>query len=107
MITDREEFIKICGLLAHSDIQLEDCNYITNFIVELGKEIEQLKENNLAMQEEMCRTWEKLNIIKELRSWLEEEIDEYGNSDAWLLEIGVIKNVLSKLNELEGKNVKN
>ena len=39
---------------------------------------------------------------QELRNWLEEEIDEYGNSDAWLLEIGVIKNVLSKLNELEG-----
>lgn len=39
---------------------------------------------------------------KELRSWLEKEIDEYGNSDAWLLEIGVIKNVLSKINELEG-----
>ena len=104
MITDREEFIKICGLLAHSDIQLEDCNYITNFIVELGKEIEQLKENNLAMQEEMCRTWEKLNIIKELRSWLKEETKKGGSSIDLAIRIHTIQEVLNKLNELEGGN---
>ena len=101
MITDREEFIKICGLLAHSDIQLEDCNYITNFIVELGKEIEQLKENNLAMQEEMCRTWEKLNIIKELRSWLKEETKKGGSSIDLSIRIHTIQEVL---NRLEGNN---
>ena len=104
MITDREEFIKICGLLAHSDIQLEDCNYITNFIVELGKEIEQLKENNLAMQEEMCRTWEKLNIIKELRSWLKEETKKGGSSIDLSIRIHTIQEFLNKLNELEGGN---
>ena len=80
MITDREEFIKICGLLAHSDIQLEDCNYITNFIVELGKEIEQKQE---------------------LRSWLEEETKKGGSSIDLAIRIHTIQEVL---NRLEGKN---
>lgn len=80
MITDREEFIKICGLLAHSDIQLEDCNYITNFIVELGKEIEQKQE---------------------LRSWLEEETKKGGSSIDLSIRINAIQEVL---NRLEGKN---
>ena len=80
MITDREEFIKICGLLAHSDIQLEDCNYITNFIVELGKEIEQLKE---------------------LRSWLKEETKKGGSSIDLSIRIHTIQEVL---NRLEGNN---
>lgn len=57
--------------------------------------IKQLEQENIQLKEQR----------QELRSWLEKEIDEYGNSDAWLLEIGVIKNVLSKINELEdGKN---
>lgn len=81
MITDREEFIKICGLLAHSDIQLEDCNYITNFIVELGKEIEQKQE---------------------LRSWLEEETKKGGSSIDLSIRIHTFCKVLDKLNELEG-----
>ena len=80
MITDREEYIKICGLLAHSDIQLEDCNYITNFIVELGKEIEQKQE---------------------LRSWLEEETKKGGSSIDLAIRIHTIQEVL---NRLEGKN---
>lgn len=84
MITDREEFIKICGLLAHSDIQLEDCNYITNFIVELGKEIEQLKEQR-----------------QELRSWLKEETKKGGSSIDLSIRINAIQEVLHRL---EGKN---
>ena len=42
MITEREEFIKICGILAYSDTHPTDCHYITSFIVGLGKEIEDL-----------------------------------------------------------------
>lgn len=41
-ITEREEFIKICGILAYSDTHPTDCKYITSFIVGLGKEIEEL-----------------------------------------------------------------
>ena len=40
----------------------------------LEQEIERLKENNQAMQEEMARTWKKLdekeNIIKEVREYI-------------------------------------
>ena len=40
------------------------------------KEIERLKENNQAMQEEMARTWKKLdekeNIIEEARKYIED-----------------------------------
>ena len=42
---------------------------------ELVKEIERLNENNQSMQEEMARTWKKLdekeNIIKEVREYIE------------------------------------
>lgn len=41
-ITEREEFIKICGMLAYSDIPADDCKYIVRFIVGLEKEIEEL-----------------------------------------------------------------
>ena len=84
MITDREEFVKICGILGYSDVHPTDGKYITSFIVELGKENEKLskevdvwntkynevfdenqklKGNNQSMQEEMCRTWEKLDKL--------------------------------------------
>ena len=42
---------------------------------EREKEIERLNENNQAMQEEIARTWKKLdekeNIIKEVREYIE------------------------------------
>lgn len=68
---------------------------------DLRLEIEQLKENNLAMQEEMCRTWEKLNIIKKLRSWLEES-KKIAVAQEHIRSINAINLVLDKLNELEG-----
>ena len=41
----------------------------------------QLKENNLAMQEEMARTWEKYDnlksVLKEIRYYVKKEIKEY------------------------------
>ena len=67
---------------------------------DLRLEIEQLKENNLTMQEEMCRTWEKLNIIKELRSWLEES-KKIAVAQEHIRSINAINLVLDKLNELE------
>ena len=49
----------------------------------LIKENEQLKENNLAMQEEMARTWAKLqqkeDIINKIKQYLKENEKEYGN----------------------------
>ena len=74
-------------------------------MIRLQQENNQLKENNLAMQEEMCKTWEKLNIIKELRSWLEKQVFNRGGSSVDIaIEIHSFSKVLDKLNELEGKN---
>ena len=80
-------------------------------MIRLQQENNQLKENNLAMQEEMCRTWEKLNIIKELRSWLESwiENEEYcylATTPKDRCRKDVYQDVLSKLNELEEYNEK-
>lgn len=48
-------------------------NFGLDYMVGLEEEIERLNENNQAMQEEMARTWEKLdkkeNIIKEVRKY--------------------------------------
>lgn len=48
---------------------------------EQSKEIERLKENNQAMQEEMARTWKKLdekeNIIKEAIKYIESYMPNY------------------------------
>ena len=55
-----------------------------NLTVEnLQKENEQLKENNLAMQEEMARTWAKLeqkeDIIYKIKKCIEEKEEYYGD----------------------------
>lgn len=65
----------------------------------LERENNQLKENNRAMQEEMARTWKKLDVIKELKSWLEEQ-----EKRAWDEVSSTFGYVLDKLNELEGVN---
>lgn len=44
MITDNEKFIEIQGILTLSDISLKDCIKINNLIIELSKEIHQLKK---------------------------------------------------------------
>lgn len=40
-ITDKNEFIKIVGILSNSDILNEDCVYITSFIVNLNKQLDE------------------------------------------------------------------
>lgn len=44
MITDNEKFIEIQGILTLSDISSKDCIKINNLIIELSKEIHQLKK---------------------------------------------------------------
>lgn len=47
----------------------------------LEKENARLKENNISMQEEMARTWEKADlykeVIEEVRKYTKKEIREY------------------------------
>lgn len=47
-------------------IDINDRVSMANTIIQLKQENQQLKENNQAMQEEMARTWKKLEVIKKL-----------------------------------------
>ena len=73
----KEEFIK----------QIKD-SYTLNLSMVLLEEFEnlqqenaRLKENNMSMQEEMARTWEKADlykeVIEEVREYTKKEIREY------------------------------
>ena len=75
-ITDKSEFIKIIGILSNSDISDEDCIYITTFIVNLGK---QLEEKDKIIDE-------AIDIIKKEFLCYDNESDEYINGNK-LLEI--------------------
>lgn len=43
-----------------------DIDEVLNYIDNLQQENAQLKENNMSMQEEMARTWEKADLYKEV-----------------------------------------
>ena len=63
----------------------------------LKEEIAMLESNNRAMQEEMCRTWEKhdklLKNWNELKEWLEDNWKQ--SQDIWFVKI------INKMEELE------
>ena len=55
------------------------------YIVEFRKENQQLKENNQAMQEEMARSWEKVDLYKsvlnEVREFIGEPASDFSYDD--------------------------
>ena len=58
---------EICGKDILKDSQCIDYKYYHNdCIINLIKENRQLRESNLSMQEEMARTWKKLDKLKEI-----------------------------------------
>ena len=59
-----------------------DIDEVLNYIDNLEQENARLKENNMSMQEEMVRTWEKADLYKEVI----EEIREY--IEDWLFNVG-------------------
>ncbi len=73
-----------------------------NLTVEnLQKENEQLKENNLAMQEEMARTWAKLeqkeDIINKAKEHLELKVIRYSNETNYTLDETDLKEIIQIL----------
>ena len=58
-----------------------DTRILLTYIEVLQQENTQLKENNMSMQEEMARTWEKADlykeVIEEVRKYTKKEIREY------------------------------
>ena len=60
----------------------DDIDEVLNYIDNLEQENARLKENNMSMQEEMARTWEKADLYKEVI----EEVREY--IEDWLFDAG-------------------
>ena len=48
------------------ETQVEQYKLVRDYITNLKKENKQLKENNMSMQEEMVRTWEKLDDLQQI-----------------------------------------
>ena len=61
---------------------LNEMDGADNYIIKLQQENARLKENNMSMQEEMARTWEKADLYKEVI----EEVREY--IEDWLFDAG-------------------
>lgn len=57
----------------------DDIDEVLNYIDNLQQENTQLKENNMSMQEEMARTWEKADLYKEVIEELREYITSYSS----------------------------
>ena len=100
---------------------LEDCIGIFDYMLTpiennlLLSYINELQQENNQLKEQYCertdcggrlgnsKKVERLeNTIKELRSWLEEEINKGGSSVDIAIKIHSFSKVLDKLNELEG-----
>ena len=59
-----------------------DIDEVSNYIDNLEQENARLKENNMSMQEEMARTWEKADLYKEVIEKVREYIED------WLFDAG-------------------
>ena len=69
----------------HNELSFEinqELIHLMKRIVEIQRVNKQLKENNMSMQEEMARTWEKADLYKEVI----EEVREY--IEDWLFDAG-------------------
>ena len=60
--TETKEFY----VLEHKFDGVNSIEDFINYIHNLDKENKQLKENNMSMQEEMVRTWEKLDDLQQI-----------------------------------------
>lgn len=83
---------------------------ITDFMRSLNQENQQLKENNLAMQEEMARTWAKLqqkeDVINKAKVDLEKHLNakSYSNHKYELFDRKYLEEVLEILNSKGSNN---
>ena len=69
----------------HNELSFEinqELIHLMKLIVEIQRANKQLKGNNMSMQEEMARTWEKADLYKEVI----EEVREY--IEDWLFDAG-------------------
>ena len=73
----------------HNELSFEinqELIHLMKLIVEIQRANKQLKENNMSMQEEMARTWEKADlykeVIEEVRKYIEDWLFDAGGNGA-------------------------
>jgi hypothetical protein len=73
----------------HNELSFEinqELIHLMKLIVEIQRVNKQLKDNNMSMQEEMARTWEKADlykeVIKEVREYIEDWLFDAGGNGA-------------------------
>ena len=73
----------------HNELSFEinqELIHLMKLIVEIQRVNKQLKENNMSMQEEMVRTWEKADlykeVIEEVRKYIEDWLFDAGGNGA-------------------------
>lgn len=71
----KKKMLLVSAILFKHNVPIEEAKMIGSFIEELQQENQQLKENNMSMQEEMVRTWEKADLYKEVIEEVREYVD--------------------------------
>ena len=82
-----------------------DTRILLTYIEVLQQENSRLKENNMSMQEEMTRTWEKADlykeVIEEIREYIEDWLFDAGGNGASMTyeDINELLQILDKVKE--------
>lgn len=103
---NEEKFKRIMRILRNSDTHPLDDDFIKDYIQSLEKENQNLKKQYCERTDCSGRIGNSkkveklLNSYKELKKWLEEMLDDEND----IFSVVRVKDVLSKLNELEEEN---
>ena len=81
----------------------DDIDEVLNYIDNLEQENAQLKENNMSMQEEMARTWEKADlykdVIEEVRDRITIKLGRYINEKDYVIDDVALDELLQILDK--------
>ena len=84
----------------------DDIDEILNYIDNLEQENARLKENNMSMQEEMARTWEKADlykeVIEEVRDRITIKLGRYINEKDYVIDDVALDELLQILDKVKG-----
>ena len=83
-----------------------DIDEVSNYIDNLEQENARLKENNMSMQEEMARTWEKADlykeVIEEVRDRITIKLGRYINEKDYVIDDVALDELLQILDKVKG-----
>ena len=93
----------------HNELSFEinqELIHLMKLIVELQRVNKQLKENNMSMQEEMVRTWEKADLYKEVIEEVSDRITiklgRYINEKDYVIDDVALDELLQILDKVKG-----